>query len=134
MDEDTQEYLTPQHILEGRRLRDVPKHNVELDMEAFKLSVAMAEREEVVQQFWDRRTREYLPSLQARPKWIKKQECLKPGDVVYLCDSDARESWRRGVVEKVWLDVESNQVRQVTVRTADGKIYRRGASRLAKLS
>ena len=134
VDEDTLECLTPQHILEGRRTRDVPTKVLETDLDTFSASTAMAEREEIVQQFWDRWTREYLPSLQTRQKWFSKQECLKPGDVVYLCDTDVREGWRRGVVEKTYLDCESNQVRQLTVRAADGKIYRRGAARLAKIS
>lgn len=55
------------------------------------------------------------------------------GDIVFLCDDDFRRGWLRGIVEKVVQDDESNQVREAVIRTADGKLFRRGCARITKL-
>lgn len=104
-----------------------------MKFEEFSPVGARKAKDEVIQQFWTRWQKEYLPALNLRSKWTKKIEPLKIGSLVYLCDADNREGWIRGVVDELWRDPESEQVRQVMVRTASGKRYRRGVHHLAEI-
>lgn len=91
------------------------------------------QREANVLEFWRRFVFEYLPLIAARPKWHRKVEPLKIGQLVIIADTSVRSAWRRGVIHDVVLDNKTDQVRDVMVRTADGTIYRRGAGRVAPL-
>lgn len=93
----------------------------------------MAERERWVQGFWQWWTAAYLPTLAIRSKWRTKPLNLAVGDVVFICKDDYRYGWRKGRVVEVRLDGESGQVRRVVVRTADGNLYRRHASKVAPI-
>lgn len=93
----------------------------------------MAARDEAVQRFWERWTSEYLPTIAARAKWRTKITKLTAGDVVYICDGDYRYGWRKGRILETRVDEESDQVRQVVVRIADGSVYRRSASKVAPI-
>lgn len=93
----------------------------------------MAERERWVQGFWQWWTAAYLPTLAIRSKWRTKPLNLAVGDVVFICEDDYRYGWRKGRVVEVRLDGESGQVRRVVVRTADGNLYRRHASKVAPI-
>lgn len=57
----------------------------------------------LVDQFWVRWRREYLQSLQRRPKWNKRERNLTAGDIVLVRDKDAhRNDWQLArVVEAV---------------------------------
>lgn len=92
-----------------------------------------AARDEEIQRFWEQWTNAYLPTISARTKWTGKTINLKPGDVVFICDGEYRRGWRKGVIEEAYMDQESQQVRQVVVRTADGTKYRRGAAKVAPI-
>lgn len=121
--------LTPQMILDGSV--QVPSTKEDSADLSFKPVGSLQEREAVIQSFWERWTKEYLPLLQPRTKWFTKREPLKVGDLLYLCESDHRKGWKRGIIEEVWRDGESGQVRQVIVRSSDGKKYHRGAIKVA---
>ena len=67
--------------------------------------------------FWKRWSREYLPLLQERQKWLEKRRNVKEGDIVLIVDERApRGSWLMGKVEKTIPDA-NGFVRRVLVKT-----------------
>ena len=74
--------------------------------------------------FWKRWSREYLPLLQERQKWLEKKRNVKEGDVVLIVDERApRGSWLMGKVEKTIPDAKGF-VRRVLVRTKTSTLER----------
>lgn len=94
---------------------------------------SLGERDAWVQTFWRWWTTAYLPTIAGRTKWQAKRENLAVGDVVYLCEGDYRYGWRKGRIIEAAVDDESMQVRQVVVKTADGSVYRRHATKVAPI-
>ena len=71
--------------------------------------------------FWKRWISEYLPTLQLQQKWRKGATNVKVNDLVLLVDSRCpRGRWPMAIVEEVLPD-EHGTVRQVIVRTNNGK-------------
>lgn len=129
VDAEEEECLTPNHFLLGSSNGLKP----EAKIEDWNPKDQMSRQNDVMKEFWERWTKEYLPTISARTKWLEKKEPVKVGDIVYLCDDDYRDGWRRGEVVKTFGDSESGQVRQVDVRTAEGKVFRRGVNRIASI-
>lgn len=130
VDDEEEESLTPNHFLFGTssgRKNDVPREN-------WDPQASLADWEELLAHFWKRFVKEYLPIISARSKWHTETKPLQIGDLVFICDDDHRKGWRRGRVTHVVADKQSRQVRDVTVETADGHRYRRGASDVAPIS
>ena len=74
--------------------------------------------------FWKRWTREYLPILQQRQKWLFPHRNFQPGDVVLVVTGGLkRNHWPMGVVEKVCTDTDG-LVRSVEVRVSGGLVNR----------
>ena len=74
--------------------------------------------------FRKRWTREYLPILQERQKWLDVKRNLKVGDVVLIVNSSAsRNSWPMGIVQETIPDGEG-LVRQVKVKTSTNTLIR----------
>ena len=68
--------------------------------------------------FWRRWTREYLPRLQARQKWLRPKGNFAVGDVVLLVDeSSPRNSWPLARIMDVYAG-KDGFVRRVTVKTS----------------
>ena len=66
--------------------------------------------------FWKRWTKEYLPSLQERQRWLKTKRNLKVGDVVLVKDENtARNVWPLGKIIQVMSD-QKGAVRRVLVK------------------
>ena len=70
----------------------------------------------IVDQFWKRWLREYLPELCRRQKWLRPYPNVKRGDLVLILDECApRGAWPMGLVEdtKVGRDglVQSARIR-----------------------
>lgn len=127
VDAEEEECLTPNHFLLGSSNGLKP----EAKIEDWDPKEALGAQNEVMKEFWERWKQEYMPTISARTKWLEKKEPVKVGDIVYLCDDDYRDGWRRGEIVKTVADAESGQVRQVDVRTAQGKVFRRGVNRIA---
>lgn len=74
-------------------------------------------------QFWIRWKREYLQSLQVRPKWSENQRNLAVGDVVIVKDKEVfRNEWPLGrVIEAIESDDKKVRKAKVTV-SKDGKV------------
>lgn len=128
-DAEEEEALTPNHFLVGSLMG---LHGGG-DPGNWDPKRGLAAWEEIVDKFWQRWTKEYLPTIAARSKWQMKTDPVAVGDLVYLCDEDSRVGWRRGKVTTIHWDKEAEQVRSVIVRTADGKEYRRGTRRIAPI-
>lgn len=122
--------LTPMHILNGSQPAQANRYAA-VEQDLCKISEARNER---IQDFWHRWTREFLPTITRRTKWATESPPLKTGDIVYICDTDYRKGWTRGIVTKVYQDPSSGQVRRAMVRTGEGKECLRPAVRLAKLN
>lgn len=74
--------------------------------------------------FWKRWTREYLPLLQERQRWIKPQRSFTRGDIVVVMDQTApRGSWLMGRVTKAYPD-KKGLVRAVQLKTKTGLLER----------
>lgn len=77
-------YLTPGHFLIGEAPITVPEASL-LDENINRLSRwNLVQR--IYQEFWKVWYGEYLSRLQQRPKWMKAQENIKPGQLVLLRD------------------------------------------------
>ena len=70
----------------------------------------------IVNHFWRRWLREYLPELTQQQKWLVSKPNVKKGDLVYIMDENMpRGSWPLGLV------VEVNEGRDGLVRSASLK-------------
>jgi len=59
--------------------------------------------------FWKRWTREYLPTLQDKLKWLRPRPNLSVGDLVLVIgENSPRGHWPKGVVHEVFLDRHGN--------------------------
>ena len=82
--------------------------------------------------FWRRWTREYLPVLQARQKWLQVGRNFSVGDVVLVVtESLRREFWPVGIVNKCYVDSDG-LVRTVDVKMANS-VVRRDVRRICLL-
>ena len=84
--------------------------------------------------FWDRWRKEYLSSLQSRPKWIDEKRNFVVGDVVLLKDDDAcRNKWPMGMVVKTYPN-EDGLVRSVDVKIGEsGSVLKRPIAKIVLL-
>ena len=75
-------------------------------------------------QFWKRWLKEYLPELQRRSKWCARQENIKVGDVVLLCEENTpRFLWPLGLVIQV-KEGRDKLIRTVKVKTKSTVLVR----------
>lgn len=109
------EALTPNHLL-------LLKGQPSLSPGVFQTADLYAQRrwrqvQYISDLFWKRWTKEYLPLLQERQRWIGVQRNLVAGDLVLLMDSTApRNSWIMGRVLQTFPD-RKGFVRQVRIKT-----------------
>lgn len=74
--------------------------------------------------FWTWWKREYLPTLQERPKWNQPKRNLTIGDIVIVKeDNSPRNMWSMGRVTDVEVDAEG-LVRSVSLKTQDSELRR----------
>ncbi|XP_037911976.1 uncharacterized protein LOC119652107 [Hermetia illucens] len=75
------EALTPAHFLIGEPLISIPQEtpNEELNLlKKWKLT------QQIVKQFWNRWSDEFISRLQQRPKWMKTKPNMEPGQLVLV--------------------------------------------------
>ncbi|CAI5677208.1 unnamed protein product [Oreochromis niloticus] len=86
----------------------------------------------LVDHFWSRFIRHYLPILQERQKWQKDAECLKPDQVVLIVDPQLpRALWPVGKVTTTYPGADGS-IRTAAVKVKD-RTYIRPVARLASL-
>jgi len=121
-DPDDLEAITPNHILIGKQSNARAIGNFDdMDLIARKM---WRKAERLTDVFWNRWSKEYLPTLLNRPKWHKSSKPVEVGDVVLIVDLNApRGSWPKGIVREVFPG-KDGQVRVVEVQTAKGILKR----------
>lgn len=85
----------------------------------------------LLDQFWARWIREYLPTIADRSKWIDDATPMKVGDLVVVVDENVRNSWTRGRVARVYTG-KDGRIRKADVRTDSG-ILQRPVAKIAVL-
>lgn len=69
--------------------------------------------------FWNRWSRDYLPTLQRRKKWTKSYQNLQEGDIVLLKDNQAaRNNWPMAIITKTFPG-DDGRVRKAELKTTD---------------
>ncbi|XP_055622869.1 uncharacterized protein LOC129766369 [Toxorhynchites rutilus septentrionalis] len=125
-----QEALTPSHfLLYGTKGVHQPSQILVRDTGTLRDSWKLAQH--LVDTFWSRWVREYLPTLTRRTKWFHPVKPLKPGDLVIVVDERNRNGWIRGRIMDV-VKAKDGQVRRTIVYTMRGTISR-PATKLALL-
>jgi hypothetical protein len=126
-DNESQEAITPNHILKAGRITVTPGvFENKFYQKRWKISQQLAD------EFWHRFVLEYLPDLTKRAKWCQdgKEVCL--GDVVIIIDETApRNTWEKGIIHQLHPSADG-KVRSASVRTAS-TIRKRPVSKLAIL-
>lgn len=122
------EALTPNHFLLGypscgREMLCTPGNEARALRDQYERSRVLADK------LWKRWIKEYLPTINLRPKWHEEKASVQVGTLVYMADEDNRKSWVRGVVDEV-VNGADGRIRQVIVR-ANGKLYRRAVAKIA---
>ena len=117
------EPLTPSQILtlKGKVVLPPPGEFVKEDMYCRK---RWRKVQFLANQFWQRWLREFLPTLQERRKWHKRENNLRVNDIVLMIDElTGRAKWPRGIVTEVFKS-EDELVRKVRVRTQETVLER----------
>ncbi|XP_058454572.1 uncharacterized protein LOC131432357 [Malaya genurostris] len=128
LDSDTQESLTPNHFLLGSSsgVRQPPCDPTSA-VECLRSSWNLAKH--ILDGFWSRWLREYLPTIARRTKWFENVKQLEQGDLVFIADEGRRNSWIRGRIVQLILN-RDGVPRQAIVETEFG-LLRRPAVKLA---
>ncbi|XP_062710405.1 uncharacterized protein LOC134288715 [Aedes albopictus] len=85
----------------------------------------------MLDRFWKRWIREYIPVIAKQSKWFGEVKPLKVGDLVVSVNENVRNSWDRGVVIIVYPGKDGRIIR-ADVRTAAG-VFLRPVTQLAVL-
>ena len=124
------EPLTPNHLL-------LLKSEVALPPGLFKREDLLSRRrwrqvQYLADIFWRRWSKEYLPLLQLRQKWVRPKRNLAVGDVVLIStEASHRNSWPLGRIVEIFPD-KRGFVRRVRVRTKSA-VYERPVDKLCLL-
>jgi len=125
--------LTPAHFLIGSPLHSVPEEDL-TDRKEYSLS-RWQQGQRIFQEFWTRFHKEYLQTLQSRPKWLIQQPDVTPGTLVLVKESDeafSSHKWNLARVTQVFPGADG-RVRVAEIKTSSGSILRRPIVKLAPL-
>ena len=119
------EPLTPNHFL---------REGFKIPIEEDRLCKRQLARvKSLLDSFWRRWIREYLPCLTRRCKWHSKSDPPKIGDLAIIVeDSNYRNTWPLGKISNIYASSDG-QIRTVDVTTTKG-IFRRPLTKVAVLS
>ena len=124
--DDTEEALTPSHLLVGRRILSLPDNLNYLELDDFEISDVSVQRRarylnSVLNHFWKRWSKEYLLELRESHRHQHKgKSCpsISVGDIVIVYDQDhPRGFWKVAKVEKM-LSGKDSHVRGAALRVA----------------
>ncbi|XP_039438455.1 uncharacterized protein LOC120419726 [Culex pipiens pallens] len=125
-----QEALTPNHflLLSSSGVVQPPKTSAETKLACrgdWQLCQTMLDN------FWRRWIREYLPTIARRTKWFEEVKPIEVGDLVIVVEEKVRNGWIRGRIVEAYKG-RDGRIRDATVQTADG-LLRRPVAKLARL-
>lgn len=129
-DPNDMEPLTPNHLL-------LLKSEISLPPGLFKREDLLSRRrwkqvQYLADVFWRRWSKEYLPLLQLRQKWVHPKRNLAVGDIVLIAaETSHRNSWPLGRIIETFPD-KRGFVRRVKVRTQSA-VYERPVDKLCLL-
>lgn len=119
-DENDMSYLSPAHFLTGSSLMSYPELNL-VEANVGKLSF-WKKCTQMQQHFWQQWHKQYLTTLQNRPKWTNSQVDLKEGMMVILRNKNVSPlKWPVGRIVSV-LPGKDGKVRALNVKTVTGSI------------
>lgn len=121
--EDTEEPLTPSHLLYGRRLLSLPSITDDEEDPEWKITRndptrRRAHMGNLIEHFWKRWKHEYLLELRESHRLKSRgnsSRTVSVGDVVVIHDDTARATWRLGRIEEL-VKGDDNQARGAKVR------------------
>lgn len=115
-------YLSPAHFLIGAPIVALPEGNyVEIKESLLTRWQNIQKRS---QGFWNIWSKEYLTSLQYRPKWQSEETNLKIGNLVLIRDTNLPPShWATGRITSL-SPGKDGLVRVVTLKTSTGELKR----------
>lgn len=123
------ESITPNHFLIGTSSIVKPPGIFE---QKFDLRKQWRFAQQLVDRFWHRWVREYLPTLTARSKWLQETRNIEVGEVVVLMDNQLpRNNWPLGRITAVYPG-KDQKVRVVDIKTNTGT-YRRSVSKICPI-
>ncbi|XP_062538391.1 uncharacterized protein LOC134206679 [Armigeres subalbatus] len=130
VDPNQEEALTPNHfLLLSSRGVTQPVKSLAEPGQACKSSWNLCRI--MVDSFWRRWIREYLPTIARRTKWFEEVKPVDVGDLVIVVTEVARNGWIRGRIIEV-IRGRDGRIRQAVVQTSKG-VIRRPIAKLAVL-
>ena len=122
--------LTPNHFLMGQVGGQFAPESV--DIEGFNPRKRWRQVQELVRQFWKRWLTEWVPTLNARRKWLRERRDLEVGDVALVVQPDTpRGHWPLGRIKSTKPGADGH-VRVVNVRIGD-KVFTRPITKICPL-
>lgn len=124
IDIESQTAITPNHLLRGKAENVVQLSGSNDFRKQWLVS------QSIVDEFWKRWLREYLPTISQRSKWYKDVKSIRVNQLVLILDDNLRRNeWKRGIITKVYPSSDG-RIRSAQVKTASG-VYNRPVSKLA---
>ncbi|XP_062714033.1 uncharacterized protein LOC134290841 [Aedes albopictus] len=131
LESEEHEALTPNHFLLLSSSGVVqPATKPTHDAEALRSNWGMIKV--MLDNFWRRWLREYLPVMSPQSKWFGEVRNVQVGDLVMIANEKERNSWTRGRIRQVYPG-RDGRVRRVDVQTTAG-IQQRPVSKIAVLN
>lgn len=116
------EPLTPAHFIMASPLTYLPSANISEESKSLRHRKQLLDQ--MVHSYWKRWRLEYLNSLQAREKWLKDTDNVKPGTVVLIHQDDVPPlRWPLGTIQEVYPG-KDGRVRVALVKTATSTFKR----------
>ncbi|MEO0684671.1 MAG: hypothetical protein AAFY76_06385, partial [Cyanobacteria bacterium J06649_11] len=116
------EALTPNHFLKGFN-----NNNILANLNKEPIATTHRKRWKHIQicleHFWSRWTKEYLPTLTTRNKWVEEKRNIKIGELVLLQTDAPRGQWPLGVITET-IPGRDDRIRMAYVRTCNGTYLR----------
>ncbi|XP_055604848.1 uncharacterized protein LOC129753073 [Uranotaenia lowii] len=130
IESESQEALTPNHfiLLSSNGVTQNPKPLAD-DSMAHRNN--WNQLNTMVDQFWRRWVREYLPTIARRTKWFIDVAPIEQGDLVIVISEAERNCWLRGRVLEV-IEAKDGRRRQAIIQTTHG-VLKRPVAKLARL-
>ncbi|XP_043233923.1 uncharacterized protein LOC122387633 [Amphibalanus amphitrite] len=114
--------LTPNHLLLGRDDPCLPPSL--FSNESSNLRRRWKQAQQIAEHFWRRWSKEYLPTLMRREKWIRDTPPFAVGDVVLIAEDYApRGRWPIARVSQLFPGPDG-RVRSVELKTGSGTCVR----------